>query len=205
MKTLRKIQVAITILGIATLITSCGVTTPMLGLSGSNYNSITDDLLLYNSSNTVIDELINAITVNKILVVQTVNAPNSDMLAEKIYESLSKKGKIVGLAKRSELGNMKVEMFDKILFFYPTVYGIETAATRPSGFTKAIGIIPVIGQIIGPIAMKANTYDTRLGAISLHARLVDSKTGQIEWMRVFQGKDTKKITEDTVFEIQLPL
>ena len=182
-------------------LTRCSVTTPMLGVSGSNYNSITDDLLLYNSSNGVIDELITNVTANKILVVQTVNAPNSDMLAEKIYESLNSKGKIVGIAKRSELSTINIEMFDKLLFFYPTVYGIETAATRPSGFTKLVSFIPLVGQIVGPMAIKANTYDSRLSAVSLHVRLVDSKTGKIEWMKVFQGKDKKKITDDNVFDL----
>lgn len=196
-----KVKLALTSIVICLFYSSCSVTTPMLGLSGSNYNSITDDILLYNSSNSVIDALINDVTENKILIVQTVNAPNSDMLAEKIYEKLSQKGKVVGITKRNELSTIKVEFFDKLLFFYPTVYGIETAATRPSGITKATAFIPIVGQIITPVVVKANTYDTRLGAISLHVRLVDSKTGKIEWMRVFRGTDKKKITDDNVLDI----
>lgn len=185
-------------------ITGCNVTTPMLGLSGGNYNSITDDILLFNSSNEVVEELANAVNTNKVLVVQTVEAPSSDMLAEKIFETLSRRGKVVGLAKRAELSTMNIEVFDKILFFYPTVFGIETAATRPSGITKLVTYIPIIGQALAPSVLEANTYDTRLGAVSLHARLVDSKTGQIEWMRVFQGQNQKKITSGSVLDIILP-
>lgn len=186
------------------LLSSCNVTKPSLGLSGGNYNSITDDMILFNSSNMVIAELAKNISANKILVVQTVNSPSSDMLAEKIYETLFQKGKEVELTKRSDLKSIQTESFDKILFFYPTVYGIETAETRPSNLTKFIGVIPLIGQIIGSAAVKANTYDSRMGAVSLSVRLVDSKTGKIDWIKVFNGKDSKKITGDSIFDITLP-
>lgn len=204
MKSLSKQFYVVGFLLMVLLIASCNVTTPMLGLSGGNYNSITDDILLFNSSNEVVEELANAVNTNKVLVVQTVEAPSSDMLAEKIFETLSRRGKVVGLAKRAELSTMNIEVFDKILFFYPTVFGIETAATRPSGITKLVTYIPVIGQAIAPSVLEANTYDTRLGAVSLHARLVDTKTGQIEWMRVFQGQNQKKITSGSVLDIILP-
>jgi hypothetical protein len=205
MEKLRKHSIYSVFIVIGFLLTNCSVTTPMLGLSGGNYNSITDDILLYNSSNSVIEELVNAVKYDNVLVVQTINDANSDMLAEKIFETLSRKGKSVGLAKRSELSSINVEVFDKLLFFYPTVFGIETAATRPTSVTYLVGMIPVIGQIVGPPMIEANTYDTRLGAISLHARLVDSKTGQIEWMNVFQGKDRKKITSKSILDIVLPV
>lgn len=183
---------------------SCNVTKPSLGLSGGNYNSITDDMILFNSSNAVIAELVKNISANKILVVQTVNSPSSDMLAEKIFETLVLKGKDVELTKRNDLKSIQTDSFEKILFFYPTVYGIETAETRPSNLTKAIGIIPLIGQIVGPAVVKANTYDSRLGAVSLSVRQVDSKTGKVDWIRVFNGKDSKKITGDSIFDITLP-
>lgn len=205
MKTKNKLFLFGGIMVIVIFLTSCSVTTPQLGYSGANYNSITDDILLFHSSNQVIEELANAINTNKVLVVQTVNDPHCDMLAEKIFENLSRRGAVVGLAKRSELSTMNIDAFEKILFFYPTVYGIETASTRPSSITKLVTMIPVVGQIIGPPLLKNNTYDTRLGAISLHARLVDAKTGQIEWMRIYQGKDQKRITPDSVLEVYLPI
>ncbi len=186
------------------LLYSCNVTKPSLGLSGGNYNSVTDDMILFNSSNAVIAELVKNISANKILVVQTVNSPSSDMLAEKIYENLILKGKEVDIIKRSELKSIQTDSFEKILFFYPTVYGIETAETRPSNLTKAVGIIPLIGQIVGPAVVKANTYDSRMGAVSLSVRQVDSKTGKIDWIKVFNGKDSKKITGDSIFDITLP-
>lgn len=203
MKNLKVLKLIAFIL-IVICFSSCKVTTPMLSYSGANYNSITDDILLYNCSGQVIHELSLAVTSQKVLVVQTVNSPSSDMLAEKIYETLSSQGKMVGLAKRSDLSTINVEMFDKILFFYPTIYGIETAATRPSKTAEMVYFIPVIGQFVGPSVMKANTYDTRLGAVSLHARLVDSKTGKIEWMKVFQGRDQKKISGGNILDILLP-
>ncbi|MFW6224992.1 MAG: hypothetical protein ACOC4B_01865 [Bacteroidota bacterium] len=189
----------------ALFLNSCSVTTPTLNHPGGNYNSITDDALLFHSSNQVIQELTQAINANKVLVVQTVNDPNSDMLAEKIYENLSQQGKVVGLTKRSELSEMNIDVFDKIVFFYPTVFAIENASTRPSAIVKLVNFIPVVGQIIGPSLIKQNTYETRLGAISLHARLVDAKTGQIEWMRVFQGTDRKRITPSSLLEVYLPI
>jgi len=191
-------------LSLLILLYSCNVTKPSLGLSGGNYNSVTDDMILFNSSNAVIAELAKNITANKVLVVQTVNSPNSDMLAEKIFETLVQKGKEVELIKRSELKSIQTDSFEKILFFYPTVYGIETAETRPSNLTKAVGIIPFFGQIIGPAVVKANTYDSRMGAISLSVRQVDAKTGKIDWIKVFNGKDSKKITGDSIFDITLP-
>jgi hypothetical protein len=204
---MKSVQIVRQILGLICLsfvISSCNVTKPVLGLSGGNYNSITDDMLLFNSSNAVIDELAGAVTGNNILIVQVVSAPNSDLLAEKIFEKLTQMGKTVGLAKRSEIGTMKTDQYEKLLFFYPTVYGIETAETRPSGLTKATMFIPLIGQVVGPSIIKMNTYDSRMSGVSIQARLVDSKTGKVEFMKVFNGKNNKKITGDSIFDITLP-
>lgn len=205
MKTKKRLFLISGIIVTALFVNSCSVTTPTLNHPGGNYNSITDDALLFHSSNQVIEELANAINTKKILVVQTVNDPHCDMLAEKIFENLSRRGLVVGLTKRSELSTMNIDSFDKILFFYPTVFGIETASTRPSAIVKIVLLIPVVGQIIGPSLIKKNTYETRHGAISLHARLVDAKTGQIEWMRVFQGTDKKRITPSSLLELYLPV
>lgn len=194
--------IGVLLLGI--ILSSCNVTRPSLGLSGGNYNSVTDDLLLFNTSNKAIDELSKVITGNNILVVQVVNAPNSDLLAEKIFEKLTLIGKNVELTKRTELGTVKGDAFDKMLFFYPTVYGIETAETRPSQLAKAFSYVPLIGQIVGPMIIKMNTYDSRLSGVSIQARLVDTKTNKIEWIRVFNGSDKKVITGDSIFDITLP-
>jgi len=128
-------------------------------------------------------------------------ARNKSNLENKVYDISTEQDQEIAALK---LSTMNIDVFDKILFFYPTVFGIETAATRPSAITKLVTYIPVVGQAIAPSVLEANTYDTRLGAVSLHARLVDTKTGKIEWMKVFQGQNQKKITSGSVLDIILP-
>ena len=107
-----------------------------------------------------------------------VNDPNNDLIGDRIFEELSKHGFIVGLSKNSELKEMKTEMFDKFLMFYPTVHGAETAETRPAFQPKLVSAIPIIGWIIGKNVIASYTYDDRQAAINLHCRLVSfsSKT-----------------------------
>lgn len=174
---------------IALIFSSCSVTTPELSYSGGNYNSISDDMILKKSTDNAVQQIANSVNRgDKILIVQVVDDPISDMLADKIFERLSVNNVIVGRTTNEDLKEMNTEMFDKFLMFYPEIYGTETAQTKPSSITKAISFIPVIGQIVGPYAIKANTYTDRQAGVNIHCRLADRKTGKIDWIRSFSGQ-----------------
>ena len=106
------------------ILSGCSITRPKLSYSGSNYNSVSDDILIYNSTQEAVTKLANTLNQNdKILLIQVVNNDKNDFLSDRLFEELNKRGYIVALAKGEELKTMETDSFDKFLMFYPTVYG----------------------------------------------------------------------------------
>lgn len=193
------------IIGFAILLTSCNSTRPMLNYSGGNYHSVSDDIIINNSAQETVTKLANTLDPDKkYLIVQVVNDPTNDFLADRIFEELYKRGFVVGLAKNTELKEMKTDMFDKFLMFYPTVYGTETASTEPTFWPKAFASIPIIGWIFGEQVIAKNTYIDRVAGVSLHCRLVNSETGEIEWIKDFTGQNKIRLKGGKFHEIIFP-
>jgi len=169
---------------------SCTVTRPQLNYSGGNYNSVSDDIIIYNSTQEAIIKLANSLNPNdKILLVQIIDNETNDYIADRVFEELFKRNYVVGLAKRDELKTMNTEVFDKFLMFYPIVFGTETAATSPSFWTKSVSFIPIVGWIIGQAVIAKYTYIDRQAGVSIHTRLVDATTGDLLWIKQFTGQD----------------
>ena len=191
--------------GIIIFLSSCSATKPRLSYSGGNYHSVSDDIIIFNSTQEAVLKLGNALSPSdKILIVQVVNDPINDLIGDRIFEELYKRGFIVGVAKNSELKEMNTEMFDKFLMFYPTVHGTETSETRPTFWPKFVAAIPIIGWIIGKNVIASYTYDDRNAAINLHCRLVKEETGEIEWIKNFTGQDRIRIKGGEFHEIIFP-
>ena len=191
--------------GIVLILSSCSTTRPRLSYSGGNYHSVSDDIIIYNSTQESISKLANTLNASdKILLVQVVGNPDNELIGDMIFEELFKRGFVVGLSKNDELKEMNTEMFDKFLMFYPTVHGTETSETRPTFWPKFVAFIPVIGWIIGKNVLASYTYDDRQAAINLHCRLVNEKTGEIEWIKNFSGQDRIRIKGGEFHEIVFP-
>jgi hypothetical protein len=169
---------------IVLLLSSCSTTSPQLQFTGGNYNSVSDDIIIYSAVKEAVSKIANSIDPKeRYLLVQVIDDPNNDFIADRIFEELYKRGYVVGKAKNDELATMNTDNFTKYLMFYPTVYGTEHAATRPSIYGKALGMIPYVGWVI----MQELTYDDRVAGASIHCRLVDGQTGEIEWIKNFTG------------------
>jgi len=191
--------------GIIIFLCGCSATKPRLSYSGGNYHSVSDDIIIYNSTQEAVSKLANALDMSqKILIVQVVNDPINDLIGDRIFEELYKRGFIVGVSKNSELKEMDTKMFDKFLMFYPSVHGTETAETRPTFWPKFVAFIPIIGWAIGKNVLASYTYDDRQAAINLHCRLVDETTGEIEWIKNFTGQDKIRIIGGEFHEIVFP-
>jgi PBP1b-binding outer membrane lipoprotein LpoB len=189
----------------AIILTSCSVTQPRLNYSGGNYNSVSDDIIINNSTQEAVIKLTNSIDPNdKILLVQVVNDPKNDLLADRIFEELYKRGYIVALAKNEELKTMDTDHFDKFLMFYPTVYGTESAETSPTFWPKALIYVPIVGWIIGPRVISAYSYVDRQAGVSIHCRMVNAETGEIEWIKDFSGQDKVRLEGGSFHEILFP-
>ena len=186
-------------------ISSCSVTKPKLSFSGGNYNSVSDDIIIFNSTQESIVKLSNTLDQHlKYLIVQVVNNDKNDLLADRIFEELFKRGFIVGSAKSEELKTMNTDNFDKFLMFYPSVYGTETAETNPTFWPKFVAFIPVIGWIIGQNVLAAYTWVDRQSGVSLHCRLVNAKTGEVDWIKDFTGQDKIRLEGGKPHEIIFP-
>jgi len=193
------------IIGIVILMSSCNITRPMLNYSGGNYHSVSDDIIINNSAQETVEKLANTLDAKKkILIVQIVNDPNNDFLADRIFEELYKRGFVVALAKNTELKDMNTEMFDEFLMFYPTVFGTETANTEPTFWPKMFASIPIIGWIFGQQVMAKNTYIDRVAGVSLHCRLVEAETGEIKWIKDFTGQSKIRLKGGKFYEIVFP-
>ena len=189
----------------AIIFSSCSVTRPRLSYSGSNYNSVSDDIIIYNSTQEAVSKLTNTLSqTDKILLVQVVDNDKNDFLADRIFEELYKRGYIVALAKSEELKTMETDNFDKFLMFYPTVYGTETAQTEPTFWPKAVASIPIIGWIIGQNVIAKYTYTDRQAGVSIHCRLVNAETGEVEWIKDFTGQDKIRLEGGKGHEIIFP-
>ena len=104
---------------ITILVTSCSTTQPRLSYSGSNYNSVSDDIIIYNSTKEAVGKLANTLNPNhKILIIQVVNNDKNDFLADRIYEELYERGFTAATAKNEDLKTMNTNMFNKFLMFY---------------------------------------------------------------------------------------
>lgn len=191
---------------IATIIlSSCSVTKPRLSYSGSNYNSVSDDIIIFNSTQEAIRKLSNSLNPqNRILLVQVVNNDKNDFLGDRIFEELYTRGYHVALTKSADLRTMETDNFDKFLMFYPTVYGTETAETTPTFWPKMFASIPVIGWIFGQNILAAYTYVDRQAGVSIHCRFVDANTGDIDWIRSFTGQDRIRLEGGRAHEIIFP-
>jgi hypothetical protein len=184
---------------------SCSVTKPRLSFSGGNYNSVSDDIIIYNSTQEAVSKLSNSLNQNeKTLLVQVVNNDINDFLADRIFEELYKRGFTVALAKNEELKTMQTDGFDNYLMFYPTVYGTETAETNPTFWPKLTASIPIIGWIIGKNILAAYTYVDRQAGVSIHCRLVSAKTGEVVWINDFTGQDKIRLEGRTGYDIIFP-
>jgi hypothetical protein len=187
------------------LITSCSVTKPRLSYSGGNYNSVSDDIIIYSSTKEAVSKLANTLnTIDRILLVQVVDNDKSDLLADQIFEELYKRGYNVGVAKNEELKSLETENFNKFLMFYPTIYGTETTETNPTFWPKLVASIPILGWIIGQNVIAAHTYVDRQAGVSIHCRLVDVDTGTIDWIKDFTGQDKIRLEGGTTHEILFP-
>jgi len=187
------------------LLSSCSVTKPRLSYSGGNYNSVSDDIIIYNSTQEAVSKLTNTLRqTDKILLVQVVANDKNDFLADRIFEELYKRGYIVALAKSEELKTMETDNFDKFLMFYPTVYGTETAETNPTFWPKMVASIPILGWIIGQNVLAAYTYVDRQAGVSIHCRLVSAETGEVEWIKDFTGQDKIRLEGGSGHEIIFP-
>ncbi|MFC2100638.1 hypothetical protein ACFLRZ_02290 [Bacteroidota bacterium] len=190
---------------ITILASSCSVTRPRLSYSGSNYNSVSDDIIIYNSIQEAVIKLTNTLNPNdKILLVQVVNNDKNDFLADRIFEELYKRAYIVALAKSEELKTMNTDNFDKFLMFYPTVNGTETTETNPTFWPKMVATIPVFGWIFGHSILAMYTYVDRQAGVSIHCRLVAAETGDIEWIKDFTGQDKIRLKGGKFYEIIFP-
>jgi hypothetical protein len=189
----------------AAFLCSCSVTRPRLSYSGSNYNSVSDDIIIYNSTQEAVSKLTNTLSpTDKILLVQVVDNDKNDFLADRIFEELYKRGYLVGLAKSDELKTMNTDNFDKFLMFYPTVYGTETAETNPTFWPKMVASTPILGWIIGQNVLAAYTYVDRQAGVSIHCRLVSAVTGEVEWIKDFTGQDKIRLEGGKGHEILFP-
>jgi hypothetical protein len=199
----------ILISGILIVLSSCTVTNPKLQYSGGNYNSISDDIILTDASNEAVKKLTKEIDRSeKVLLVQVVDSRQSDLLADKIYEQLSVKGLIVGRTTNDDLKEMNTDMFDKFLMFYPEVYGTQTAQTKPTAITKgaafALNLVPVAGQFLSRSLLKNYNYQDRHAGVSIHCRLVDRKSGKIEWINNFTGQNKIRLKGGLKKSLGLP-
>lgn len=190
---------------ITTLLASCSVTRPRLSYSGSNYNSVSDDIIIYNSTQEAVSKLSNSLNVaDKMLLVQVVDNDLNDFLADRIYEELYKRGYTVALVKSNEIKSMNIDIFDKFLMFYPIVYGTESAETSPTFWPKMVATTPIVGWIIGQNVLAKYTYVDRQAGVSIHCRLVDAITGEIEWIDDFTGQDKIRLEGGSGHDIIFP-
>ena len=200
-----KTRIILSLFTVAIILSSCSVTRPKLNYSGGNYNSVTDDIIIDNSTQDAVIKLANTIDPNdKILLVQVVNDPKSDLLADRIFEEMYKRGYIVALAKSEELKTMDTDNFDKFLMFYPSVYGTETAETSPTFWPKLLANTPIIGWIIGQNVLATYSYIDRQAGVSIHCRFVNAETGEIEWIKNFTGQDKIRLEGGSGHEIIFP-
>jgi hypothetical protein len=189
----------------ALILSSCSMTRPKLSYSGSNYNSVSDDIIIYNSTQEAVIKLSNTLRqTDKILLVQVVDNDKNDFLADRIFEELFKRGYVVALAKSEELKTMNTDGFDKFLMFYPTVYGTETAETNPTFWPKLFASIPVVGWIFGHNILAAYTYVDRQAGVSIHCRLVSAESGKVDWVKDFTGQDKIRLEGGKWHEIIFP-
>jgi PBP1b-binding outer membrane lipoprotein LpoB len=183
----------------------CSVTKPKLNYSGGTYNSVSDDIIIYNSTQEAIEKLVaNLNKEERILLIQIVDSKTSDLMADRIYEEFYKSGYIVGVAMNNDLESIETSKFDKFMMFYPTIYGTETAKTEPTFWPKFFASMPVIGWLFGSNILAAYSYVDRQAGVSIHCRLVDAKTGEIEWIRNFTGQDKIRLEGGKGHDIIFP-
>lgn len=187
------------------ILASCTITRPRLMDSGSYYHSVSDDIIIYTSATQAITEMGNALDPKlKYVLVQVLNNDLNDYLGDRIFEDLFARGYTVALTTKSDLEKSGLDSFDKYLLFYPTVYGTETAATTPTFWTNMVGFIPIVGWIAGPIAIARRTYDDRQAGVCLHARLVDVKSGNVDWIKDFAGQDRIRVQGGNLNDFVFP-
>jgi hypothetical protein len=172
----------------------CSKTMPLLAYSGGQYNSVSDDIIIHNSMNKAIEKLVAEINPNqKIALVQVVNNSVNDLVADRIYEELYKKRFIVAKLKQEEIKKVSSDLFTHYLMVYPSVCGTEHSLTKPTVIAQmailGLSIVPVVGWIMAPSIEQSMTHNDRYSAVSLHARLVDAKSGKILWIKDFSGSD----------------
>lgn len=181
--------------GLTVFSLGCSVTTPRLSYSGGNYNSVTDDLVIYEAGSRAISQIVTVMAPFKeknILLVQVVNNAQNDYLADRIFEELQKNLFKVGTIKGADLTSTKTDRFDYFLMFYPVVYGTETRETRPSGITRASVALPFLIPFSGQI-LAAYTFDERQAGVYIHCRLTDAKTGEVKFIQNLSGQSSKRI------------
>lgn len=184
------------------LFTACSVTKPKL-VTGK-YSNVSDDIVIYNSIQKAVEKLsLELDSTKKILLVQMVNDGKNDYLADRIYENLYLNGYSVKLTKNP--GSIKnTGKYDNLLKFYPTVFGTETAQTKPTLWPYMAASIPVIGWLSSKKILSVYSYIDRYAAVSIHCRLVDAKTKKIVWIKNFSGNDIIRLEKDEFHKIKFP-
>jgi hypothetical protein len=192
----------ILIITTAIIACSCSITQPRLSYSGGNYNSVSDDIIIYNALQESISKISNALNADdRILLIRVVNNDKNDYIADRIFEELYKSGYVVAVTNNDELKTTSIEAFDKFLMFYPTVYGTETSVTEPTLYPKLFAAVPIIGWIAGPSVLSSYSYIDRQAGVVIHCRLVDAQSGEIVWIKDFSGQDKIKLDRNTIHEI----
>jgi hypothetical protein len=191
---------------ITVMIVSCSVTKPRLSDSGGNYNSISDDMLLAKSSTIAIKSLVAKLEKDKkVLIVQVVDNDINDYLVDRVYEEARLTGIVAGKTNQQDLKTIETKMFDHFLMVYPIIYGTETAVTKPSALTKAVGAITSAFFGLGQYLMMNYEYLERQSGIVLHGRLVDAKDGQILWVEDFLQVDKMKLKGGLLDNVSIPV
>ena len=172
------------------IISGCSHTTPKLAYTGNTYNSVSDDIIIYSATREAIEKIANTLDpAERILLVQVIDNSNNEFITDRLYEELYNRGYFVGKTSNEELKSFDTSKFTKFLIYYPTVYGVEHASTKPSILVTTFAIfVPIIGWTVGPVLIAKYTYEDRQAGVSIHGRLVDAATGDIDWIKNFNGQ-----------------
>ena len=180
---------------------SCSVTSPRFSYSGDSYSSISDDIIMEQSKLEVITKLTDKLNAkDKILLVQVADGNVNNIIADQLYETLYRNNYFVTLVSKLDLKNFDLNPYNKTLMFYPIILGTEAAETTPSFWTMIVGSIPFIGKAV----INKHTYIDRLAAISLHCRLIDNQSGEIDWIEDFTGQAKVRIHSGKMYDIVFP-
>jgi len=148
---------------------------------------------LHEALNGAVEELLSLIKDSKIegriAVIQFTNNKESSLCINTVFSLFIKNGYQAIRTDAEHLGDV-IDQINYELTVYPIVWGIE----------ENYGVEPGTGGCMMPLPYKEEgniVYSGRLVKVSLYARLENTKTGQIVWVKTI-SKEIKEYGEKAI-------